>query len=319
MMGSGSAMERSRLAALAALDGIALIKEIERQSRPRRWPWQPKTVRDLINERRTELVELAAEQSAALAAAAMSYKNRLLGEPEPEPKARRMLRLVGRATERSAALASLASARRAKLLAEAKRQSQPRRWPWQQKTLRDRFDERRSLIKDTASSQVEQVTAQAVQTAERTKVALAGVVPTVQTTASVAATRAKDSASVASERVQQAIAAVPHTVDAKASAAKSALTGTAGSVSKRVGEKTDAATASVRAAAQVPVVAAKSGVAAGRRRVRRGVRLLRAVMWAAALGVAVGLLLAPRSGKELRQQLRSILQGLLDSTLPSGR
>jgi gas vesicle protein len=92
-----------------------LLKEAQRQSRPRRWLWQKKTVRDKLNK-----------QSAKLAA---------------------------QASKRSNELAAQALARRDQLLKEAQRQAKPRRWPWQKKTARDKINERVALLKSTASDQ----------------------------------------------------------------------------------------------------------------------------------------------------------------------
>lgn len=101
------------IADYAKLQGDALLKIVQQQSRPRRWPWQEKTIRDQLDERSEEFAERAAAQSAALAA--------------------------------------LAAARRDELLDVVRKQSQPRRWPWQQKTARDRLDERSAQLASVAA------------------------------------------------------------------------------------------------------------------------------------------------------------------------
>src|SRR2546421_515965 len=125
------------------LDVDGLLAAAREQSRPRRWPWQPKTVRDRVGERSAELAELAAERSAELAA--------------------------------------LAAARRDVLLQEARRQSQPRHWPWQPKTVRDRLGERGAAFKSVAADQLTSAAGQAQQ-----------VGPVVQEAAGRAASRLKD-------------------------------------------------------------------------------------------------------------------------------
>jgi hypothetical protein len=164
---------------LAAAQGEVLLRYVREQSRPRRWPWQPKTLRDHINGRSAELAALAAERSAELAdlvarrsaelASPLNERaQKLLKEAQRQARPRRWLwqkktlrdklnkqsaKLAAQATKRSAELAAMALARRDQLLKEAQRQAQPRRWPWQQKTARDKLNDRVTQLKTSASDQ----------------------------------------------------------------------------------------------------------------------------------------------------------------------
>ena len=117
------------VAQLSALAPDSLLREVRRQSRPRRWPWQPKTLRDLINERRADLLELAAE--------------------------------------RSAELADLVAQRRDDMADELRKQAQPRRFPWQQKTARDYVDARMNELTERAAERSAQLAALATKNCSR--------------------------------------------------------------------------------------------------------------------------------------------------------
>lgn len=164
---------------LAAAQGEVLLRYVREQARPRRWPWQPKTLRDHIDGRSTELAALAAERSAELAelvahrsaelASPLNERaQKLLKEAQRQARPRRWLwqkktvrdklnkqsaKLAAQASKRSNELAAQALARRDQLLKQAQRQAQPRRWPWQQKTARDKLNERVTHLKSTASDQ----------------------------------------------------------------------------------------------------------------------------------------------------------------------
>ncbi len=145
-------------ATLRTLRGDDLLKEIRRQAKPRRFFWQEKTIRDLVDERRADLVERAADRSAALSHAVNGEKDRLMGELQRQAKPRRFFwqqktaydrameqreRLTNAAALRTSALAELAAARRDELVKEARRQAKPRRFFWQEKTAYDKLSERR--------------------------------------------------------------------------------------------------------------------------------------------------------------------------------
>jgi gas vesicle protein len=271
---------RSQLAELATLQGAALLQVVQQQSRPRRWPWQKKTIRDLIDARSAEVVVAAAEWSADLAAEVAKRKDALVATAKQQSRPRRWpwqkktirdrvsersAELATMAAERGAQLAALAAKQRNALLQEARRQSRPRRWPWQQKTVRDYVDERGARVGRQVGRIREQVQQQAV-----------AVVPTVQDAVSGTAERLKGLAEQSREAVPSAI----------------------------------------EAAAQRPVQALTSSVQAGQRTVRWGVRLLRTALWAALIGTAVGLLLAPTSGAELRRRLRAIVDQVVQMLEP---
>ncbi len=105
----------------AKLQGDVLLNIVQHQSRPRRWPWQQKTIRDLLDERTEEFAELAAVQSAELARAMAQ--------------------------------------RRDELLDIVRKQTQPRRWPWQQKTAYDRARERSAQLASVAAERSAQLAA----------------------------------------------------------------------------------------------------------------------------------------------------------------
>jgi hypothetical protein len=288
---------RADLAALVSQQGTALLATVQRQSRRRRWPWQPKTIRDLLEERSAELVALAAEWSAELAEAVAKRTAALRATAERQIRPRRWpwqpktfrdrvgernVELATRAAERSAELASLARQRRDALLKELRRQSQPRRWPWQPKTIRDQLSERGKLAMakqvTTATDRLTRITNSSAQTVSQT-------------------------ASAMGERMQQLLTIAPGVIDSASTTATSALK----EASQNVSTALNATAETAAAAVQRPVTAVSDNVQAGRRRVRRGVRLVRTALWAALIGALLGLIFAKTSGAELRRQIRAIL------------
>jgi gas vesicle protein len=107
---------------------------------------------------------------------------------------------------------------------------------------------------------------------------------------------------------QQAVAVVPTVQDA--------VSGTAERLKGLAEQSREAVPSAIEAAAQRPVQALTSSVQAGQRTVRWGVRLLRTALWAALIGTAVGLLLAPTSGAELRRRLRAIVDQVVQMLEP---
>lgn len=287
---------RAELAALVGLQGAALLAAVQRQSRRRRWPWQPKTIRDLLEERSVELTALAAEWSAeqAEAVSRRAAALRAMAQHEIQPRrwpwqaktfrdrvSEQNVELASRAAERSAKLALLARQQRDTLLKEVRRQSQPRRWPWQPKTIRDQISERGEQI----------MTKHITPAADRLTHA-----------ANASAQSVSQTASDMSERLHQLVATTPSVIDTAATTATSALKEASQGVSAAVNTKAQTAAAAV----QRPITAVGDTVQAGRRRVRRGVRLVRVALWAGSIGVVIGLLLAKTSGAELRRQLRAL-------------
>jgi hypothetical protein len=288
---------RADLAALVSQQGPALLAAVQRQSRHRRWPWQPKTIRDLLEERSAELVALAAEWSAELAEAVVERTAALRAAAEHQIRPRRWpwqpktfrdrvsernVEFATLAAKRSAELAMLARQRRDALLKEMRRQSHPRRWPWQPKTIRDQLSDRgkQAMANHVApgTERLTHMTSSSAQTVSQT-------------------------ASAIGERMQQLLTSAPSVIDSATTTAASALTEAAQNASTTLNETAETAAAMV----QRPVNAVSDNVQAGRRRVRRGMRLVRTALWAVLIGIVLGLLLAKTSGAELRRQIRAIL------------
>src|SRR5437868_12038259 len=114
------------------LDVDGLLAAAREQSRPRRWPWQPKTVRDRVGERSAELAALGALQGAALLRAVrqQSRPRRWPWQPKTvrDLVNERSAVLAELAAERSAELAEIVAQRKDALVEAARQQSQPRRW-----------------------------------------------------------------------------------------------------------------------------------------------------------------------------------------------
>jgi gas vesicle protein len=293
---------RAELAALVSQQGAALLAAVQRQSHRRRWPWQPKTIRDLLEERSADMVALAAEWSAELAETVAKRTAALRATAEHQIRPRRWpwqaktfrdrvsernMELATRAAERSAELALLARQRRDALLKQVRRQSQPRRWPWQPKTIRDQFSERgkQAMAKHVASAtdRLTDMTNPSAQTVSQT-------------------------ANAMGERMQQLLTTTPSAIDSATTTATSALK----EASQNVSTALNATAETAAAAVQRPVTAVSDKVQAGRRRVRRGVRLVRTALWAALIGAVLGLLFAKTSGAELRRQIRAILDQIAE-------
>jgi len=151
------------------LTGDALAREIARQSRPRRFPWQAKTVRDLIDERRGELAETAASRSLELAQAALEYRDQLAALAGRQSRHRRFpwqaktardrldeqsAQIMQLAAEQSSILAREAVARRDELLTELERQLHPRRFPWQTKTARDQMEAQNKRLRKVTNAKL---------------------------------------------------------------------------------------------------------------------------------------------------------------------
>lgn len=274
--------------ALAQLRGSALLKAIRQQSQPRRFPWQPKTLRDLIDDQSAELVAMAEERSKALADA-LSHEHDRLERLAKQSRPRRFpwqaktihdhaseqaARIAAMAAEQGKALAELAAQRRAAGTAVLQRELHARRFPWQPKTLRDRYDTGQETARNTAHT-IKKATGTALAQAQTVaEQANAYVKELSGASASLGAT-----ATTASDKIKEA----------------------AGTLSTRVSETSDA----VGAALRMPGDAINTNVAAGKRRVRRGVRLVRTAFWSFLLGVGAGILVAPRSGAEIRRKIQS--------------
>jgi hypothetical protein len=288
---------RADLTALVSQQGAALLAAVQRQSRRRRWPWQPKTIRDLLDERSADLVALAADWSAELAEAVARRTDALQASAEQQIRPRRWpwqpktirdrvsdrsVELARSAAERSAELALLARQRRDALLKEVRRQSQRRRWPWQPKTIRDQLSERSKQVMGeqltTATGRLTSMTNQSAQSVSQT-------------------------ASAIGERMQQLLRVAPSAIDSATTTAAGSLKEAAQNVSATVNTTAETATAVV----QRPVTAVSDSIQAGSRGVRRSVRLVRTALWAALIGIVLGLLLAPTSGAELRRQIRAVV------------
>ena len=152
---------------LSSLAPEALVREVRHQSQPRRWPWQPKTLRDMVNERQSHLSDLVAERSAEMAGLLADRRDHVKKTvrhqshprrfPWQQKTARdyldaRIEKMTELAAERSAELAALAATRRDNILGRIEAESHPRRFPWQQKTTRDRLDERVGSLASQAAN-----------------------------------------------------------------------------------------------------------------------------------------------------------------------
>lgn len=277
-----------RVRALAQLRGSALIKAVRQQSQPRRFPWQPRTLRDLMDDQSAEIVAIAEERSKALADALSHERDRLehlakQSHPRRWPWQSKTVRdyadeqgarIAALAAEQGKALAELATQRRAAGKAALHRELHPRRFPWQPKTLRDRFD----AGSDTARS----------------------VTDTARNAAETAKAQAQAVAEQANAYVKE-LSGASKSFSAKAVAAGDTIKEAADTFSTRVGETTDA----VGTALRMPGDAINTNVAAGKRRINRGVRLARTAFWSFLLGVGAGILVAPRSGAEIRRKIQS--------------
>jgi gas vesicle protein len=285
-------------AQLTALAPESLLREVRRQSRPRRWPGQPKTIRDRVNERSADLLELAADRSAELAellaerrdemAVVLRRQSQPRRFPWQQKTARdyvdaRMSDLTERAAERSAELAALAATRRDNVMQTLARESRPRRFPWQTKTARDLAEERVAALVDQATSRGGEL-----------RSTLASAPVSIGTAAS------------------EAVDSVRSTADSTAAAVRE----TASDLSKRIGDSTDSAASTVRTAAKAPAKAISRKVESGKRTVRWSVRLAKFSFWALLFGAVVGVLYSPRSGLEVRRDIRFNINKLLDMILP---
>jgi gas vesicle protein len=320
----------AQLPTIAQLQGERLAHAVRQQSRPRRWPWQPKTLYDLAHERSAEVAGLAAERAAALAAAAAQERDRIAGlvreQSRPrrrpwQPKTARDLvdersaRIAANAAALSAQLAELTARRRDSLLDQVRKQSRPRRWPWQPKTARDRLNERGAALRAAAGEVTGQV-AGTLGTARETlgaaretlRSTAVGVPHTIGATAGAAAHTLHEAADVARQRVSETRDTAAHTLHEAAEAARHRVSDTTGAVSGAISSRVDATTGAIN-----------ESIAAGQRRVRRGVRLARWSFWSFVAGVATGVLVAPRSGEETRRELQAAAQHVGDALFPPKR
>jgi gas vesicle protein len=209
----------------------------------------------------------------------------------------RLAALVDDATARSEDMRSQADdllaradERGKQLRSDFERESRPRRWPWQPKTLRDRADERlgdiESYIRDARASSGD------------AGAALQGALKAAPAAIGAAAASAVDG--------------VRESADSTAPGIRDGV----GDVGKRIGDTTDSAAASVRSAAHVPVDALNRKVESGKRTVRWTVRVGKFTFWALLIGAAIGILYSPRSGREMRQEIRFNINRFLDMILP---
>jgi hypothetical protein len=262
----------------AAVERAAALRaEARRQSRPRRGFWQRKTVRDRLDERSAQVRQRAAQ-----------------AVPVAQDAAEVAIERAKTLAEQSRPILQATAAAAGGFATEARRQSRPRRGFWQRKTLRDQFDEQSARARKQASKAVPVVQDAASVAAERARGLAEKAVPAVQATVSAA-----------SERVQQ-LAANSSRAGDLAAATTDAIKETADSV----GATLSATAESAAAVAQRPVTAINTGVRRGKRTARHGVRVVRTALWAALIGIAIGLLVAPTTGAELRRQLREVFDRL---------
>lgn len=347
--------KNSQWAAPISQRAVALAEEIRRQSQPRRWPWQEKTVRDLLNERRADLAEVALSRSAQLAAAATEQRDSLLAEARRQSQPRRWPwqqqtaydkfavqreRLASAALDRATALTDAATIRRDQLLAEARRQSQPRSWPWQEKTLRDKLeDQRRTLaaqtkpsrwpwqeetLRDRFDQRRGELRDQFDQRRGELRGTIADTLPTIQESAAAAAERVRLGALSTADLVQNQLSQAPQ----RWSDATDVLRENADLAAQRVRERAELAATTAKSAALAPVEAVRSGVEtsqqalsdtveAGKRSAKRGVRVGRVFLWALLIGGIIGVLLAPRAGEETRRNLMALWNKIMETVAPS--
>ena len=128
--------------------------------------------------------------------------------------------------------------------------------------------------------------------------------------------------------MQHVLKAAPAALSAVALGAVEAVKGSADSttsnlrdsadeLSKRVSETRDQAAANVRSVAKAPARAINRKVESGKRTVRWSARVVKAAFWALLIGAAVGVLYSPRSGRELRAEIRTSVMDILNKLLPA--
>jgi gas vesicle protein len=230
----------------------------------------------------------------------------------------------------SARLAELAARRRDSLLDQVRKQSQPRRWPWQEKTARDRLSERGASLRAAATGVAGQVVGTVGAARETVRERVSAAPQTLGTTAGAAAEtlqgaaeavrhRVSDTREAAAETLQGAAEAVRHRVSDTREAAAQTLHGAAETARQRVSETGGAVSDAISGRVDATTGAINETLAAGQRRVRRGVRLARWSFWSFVGGVVTGVLVAPRSGEETRRELTAAAQHLSDSIFPPDR
>jgi ElaB/YqjD/DUF883 family membrane-anchored ribosome-binding protein len=294
------------LADLANTSSAELLGAVQRQSHHRRWPWEAKTLRDLMDDRSADFVALAAEWSSALAKIVATRNEALMAaqqqlHPRRWPWESKTLRdhasdkgtqLAARAVEQSEKLASHAMAQRDAALKKTRQQLNHRRMPWQAKTLRDHVDDRLSDQEAMLTSQIQAVTEQ-----------LRGLVDQSQETF-------QKRARTAQSRVQSLQDAVPQAINIATAAAGDSLKGMANGVSAAVGSTADHATATLHR----PIDAVGRNVAAGKRRMNRGVRLVRTAFWALLVGLGLGFVV----GRTPNEKLKGYFNALTSRTSGTG-
>lgn len=286
------------LADLANTSSAELLNAVQRQSHHRRWPWEQKTLRDLMDDKSTDFVALAAEWSSALAKI-VAARNEALMTAQQQLHHRRWpwqaktlrdrasdtgAQLAARAAEQSERLAAHAIAQRDAALKKARHQMRPRRMPWQAKTLRDRVDERLSEQEAMLATQLQAVTEQ-----------LRGLIDQSHETYQKRAKTAHD-------RVQSLQDTVPQVISTATAAAGDSLKGMANGVSAVVGSTADHATATLHR----PIDAVNRNVAAGKRRMNRGVRLVRTAFWALLVGLGLGFVVGRTPNEQLRRYFHAL-------------
>jgi gas vesicle protein len=329
------AAERSaELAALAATRRDNVIHALERQSRPRRWPWQPKTARDYVDARVAVVADQASAQRDLLAMQAARRRDALVAEFEHQSRPRRWpwqgKTVRDRAEERIAALVDQAATRRddlrsqadevlaqaderrRQLQAELEHQARPRRWPWQSKTARDRAEERLSELGSRAASTRDELSRLAVDQRDQ----LGEYVRSARSEGADATGRLQEALKAAPAVLGAAATGAVESVRTTADSTAAAVRGSASDIGKRIGETTESASQSVKAVAHAPVDVLNRKVESGRRTVRWTVRLAKFSFWALLAGAAVGVLYSPRSGREVRQEIRFNINRILDMILP---
>jgi len=349
-----AAAQSAVLAQAVAQRRDELLDSVRKQAQPRRWPWQQKTARDRLNERSAQLASVAAERSAQLAALAAARRDALVSEARRQAQPSRWPwqsdtlrdKLDARTGEVSAAataqsaklksaasnqydaamaqgsaLADAAAQQKDALLREARRQSQPRRWPWQQKTAYDRALEQRDALTQAAADRYSSASERAKDLKDRSGKTLRksadnasdyvqqakDVVPGVLGAATAATSLLKDNAKSARD-----------SVGASASSAGASLKDTARNVGSSISSTAEDAADAVQSAVNKPVQAVNSGVKATKRTARWSRRLFRTALWAVLAGIVIGMLAAPESGQEMRKHLQAAFDQLSRSVQGGG-
>lgn len=347
------AAERSaELAALAATRRDNIFGRIEAETHHRRYPWQKKTARDRFDERVDSLTNRAASRRDELAEQVQSARDELLSQFEHEARGRRLpwqhktardkvedqaSLLAGEAASRKDELTGRFESARADLLGRLEQENNGRRFPWQRKTMRDKAEEQLSSLADDATTRRDELAEQV----ESARADLLGRLEqensgrrfpwqrrTMRETAEDRLSEMNGSFSDANSNMQGVLKTAPAALGAAALSAVEAVKGSADStgsslregadvLSKRMSDTREQAAANVRAVAKAPAKAINRKVESGKRTVRWSARVVKATFWALLIGAAIGVLYSPRSGREIRAEIRKSIVDLLDIVLPA--